>query len=703
MENDPTMKTLLPAVFLYLALTVSAAARDNWELTQVQAMFVQAVAHGDIAKARYLAQLGNIDPNNLNGHTLASHLSNTWWGKAFPALWSDQTFDYVYGELKQDANVTAVGGDRSVFSMMCLGMMGDGTIYTDPNVVFPRAIQRIRRLIAAGAKVTEHEPQKPSARRWQPLPTCLDQYESLQPASPFKQPLLELIDLYLSKGANPNYSYKFNNSERRVPLTVAIRHFDVELLEVLLKHKADIKLTFQAQPPGCNSDARRTSTTDTLLADILEPRDQDVGMAEPFLRAFAAAGGDIATPIFSCRHGTKTLKEMAIDNGQVAYAKMAQQVALVNSLPPDATAPSRVAPQAASPADMMAVLTGIASNQPLKQVYANINSFNEPVEQITINLVPRLTVPCALTVDATRDVSNSRFRGPLDHQRTTFVYDFAKMESVTAAWTTDYEEGLLSALGGGPRKPRNYLEIKLKGKGAACFLDKDGKPTKCGDTYTPFWHIIDTRVTPAQIAGAFQRVRAACRPAVTTTAMSTTDAEAPSDMPMGPRDVIDTANVRATPSRNGALAGTLKVGDRITVDGVSSDQTWFRVAFPGGSGWVLARVLAKSTKIAGNEAQPERVARKSPTVLAACPGTITSVDVEAEAGKYNPPALLAPTSDNGRMENGLINFRAEWTGLGGQNAVLHCRMSGDGERLVDVALPPEVTTCVRANNKVTCF
>lgn len=170
---------------------------------------------------------------------------------------------------------------------------------------------------------------------------------------------------------------------------------------------------------------------------------------------------------------------------------------------------------------------------------------------------------------------------------------------------------------------------------------------------------------------------------------------------LGTRFVSDEANVRATPSR----AGKLSVGDRITVDRESGDHAWLHVTFPGGNGWVLARVLAKSTTPPPSDglstaATPNINTPAALGVLAACPGPVASFDIEAHAGKYNPPALLAPSSDNGQSGS---HLRSEWDELGGQDVVLHCHPKSAPQSVVDVALPSEATRCVSFHDQLTCY
>lgn len=325
------MSILFRIAVLVFLFAVPAHAKE-WRQSQQENMYLQAVADGKLWKARELAGLSNIDPSNIAGHPLVAHLMNQWWNIQRPAVWPDDVFDYVFKELEQDPNAVPENKEHTVFSTFCKGILG--TTPLDTEIVFRRTIERIHLALRRGAKVTEYPVKNRIERESQPLPECLDSYENLRDNSPLKSEFLQLIDLYLAKGANPNYFYNYVNLTRTVPLSVAIRHFDTGLLAVLMNHHANIRLTFDAgMKNSCGHGQRRVSPTDTLITDIALPSDKDVPRAEPFLRAFAAAGGDIKTPIFTCEHETKTLKEMALDRGQTEYARMMMRI---ESNPPTA-------------------------------------------------------------------------------------------------------------------------------------------------------------------------------------------------------------------------------------------------------------------------------------------------------------------------------------------------------------------------------
>lgn len=95
--------------------------------------------------------------------------------------------------------------------------------------------------------------------------------------------------------------------------------------------------------------------------------------------------------------------------------------------------------------------------------------------------------------------------------------------------------------------------------------------------------------------------------------------------------------------------------------------------------------------------------------LASCPGEIRFVQVEADAGKYDPPAYLVPAWDNGKEGKELYS---EWTDVENQNVMLHCHLEHKGVstknvdvplEVVKVPVPAEATKCVRFRNQVSCF
>lgn len=93
--------------------------------------------------------------------------------------------------------------------------------------------------------------------------------------------------------------------------------------------------------------------------------------------------------------------------------------------------------------------------------------------------------------------------------------------------------------------------------------------------------------------------------------------------------------------------------------------------------------------------------------LAACPGKIISVDLEADAGKYNPPALLVPDWDNGKDG---IHLYSEWNNIKEENLVVHCYMEPSGQekpntpiKVIDIKVPKEVNKCMRFRNEFSCF
>lgn len=301
-------------VALLALLAASPGVAREAVPTMAEAAYIQAVAQGQIDKARELATLGGINPHQLAGRPLVSHLTNPWWNIANPAGWSEAIFAYVFDELKQDPNTEALDPNHTVFSKFCNYMTRQNEA---PELVSRRTLARVTKLIAAGAQVSEHPVTDVWMHQAQPLPRCLSELETLYPDSSAltRDNLYKVIALYLANGANPNYEYRHRNSEPSVPLSAAVRRYDVRLLDLLLAHKADLRHIIKLDSQG-----NRSCRTRSILTALPEPRDVDVPVAEPFLRAYAAAGGDILAPVVGC--GQRTLKQAAVELGQLDYARM---------------------------------------------------------------------------------------------------------------------------------------------------------------------------------------------------------------------------------------------------------------------------------------------------------------------------------------------------------------------------------------------
>lgn len=592
-------------------LTFSAFAKTP---SQIEFQLIEAVRQKQFSKSRDLIKLGNINPGDIAGDPLII------WVYKLGGHPDNDVLDFLFGELKQSYDAT-FDGNHTMLRVLC----SDLTNAQDNNA-FNSLVARIISAVTAGANV---QALKNSGKNWasrQPFPTCLSAYDFYRANVERAESILKILDAMIKKGIDVNAYHGV------YAVSTAAKNLDLRLLNFLVSHGAKAISSFPASDISNSFCKSEGLPTNNLIAYMPSPRDSDVNAARQFLLEFIKLGGDIKHPITDvflsgdCKQRKATLKETALGLGQVEYAKMVLSLegaephtgsqAAVDQKASASFKNEHVKPEA-SVADMMTLLIGVASSEPQTQTYTNINSFNEPVQKIKVAVTPRVEGPCTLAVNASRDVLEARTPGPLDHQKTTFIYDFTKLTSVTSTWTTDYEEGALAAIGQGPRKPRKYLEIKLNGAGAACFTDKSSKPTHCSDNFTPYWHVVDTRVTPAKLAAAFQRIKSACNGGATTASVSK---------------------------------------------------------------------------------KPE--ASYGPA-LVECPGTIASVEIEAEAGKFNPPALLAPSSDNGKTGEGFSKFVATWTGLAGQNAVMHCKLPGN--KVVDVAVPAEATACIRSNNQVKCY
>lgn len=546
------MSTLLRITALLILCALPVHAKE-WRQSQQENMYLQAVATNKLWKARELASLSNIDPANIAGHPLVAHLMNQWWNIQRPALWPDDIFNYVFKELEQDPNAVPENKEHTVFSTFCQGMLG--TTPFDTEIVFRRTIERIHIALKRGAKVTEYPARERIEREFQPLPQCLDVYENLRDNSPLKSEFLQLIDLYLAKGANPNYAYNYGNLTRTVPLTVAIRHFDTALLAVLLKHRANIRLTFDVGlKNGCGHGQRRLSPTDTLIADIALPSDKDVPRAEPFLRAFAAAGGDIKTPIFTCEHETRTLKEMALDRGQTEYARMMMRL---ESNPPTGFQPSDrnvhegdvppykilasppateqtlpkppanidalsklmfgtpEAPTATPPtkgvegADMLYALYGFSEFKTYTHNYTFLKPDGSRLTVLTDTFTPTLDDSCHLRVAYSRKetTDGKPFFGS---RETTYLYDFTKMADINVDIIANPANGIAHMVGGTIDDVRPMvISTTAVGPGAKCELGT--QPPTCNAANETITDIHDPDVTPPLLRKAYEVAKVRCK------------------------------------------------------------------------------------------------------------------------------------------------------------------------------------------------
>ena len=532
------MSKLVRIAALLFLFAVPAHAKE-WQPSQQENMYIQAVAAGKLWKARELASLAHIDPANIAGHPLVAHLINPWWNIPRPALWSDDIFNYVFNELEQDPNAVPNGMERTVFSTFCQSMLG--VTPQDTESTFRRTVERIHVALKRGARVTPYPTKNPVWRESQPLPACLGVYEMLPENSPLKSEFLQLIDLYLAKGADPNELY--GNISLYVPLTVAIHHFDTGLLAVLKNHHANFQYTFNTGMKNmCGHGQKRVSPIDTLIADIAAPSDKDVPRAEPFLRAFAAAGGDIKTPIFTCEHETKTLKEMALDNGQTEYARMMMRL---ESNPPTAAdaaklpddfhygghtahdsddlphmmiAPPAVKQPAPGTGDNVTEMTRVLFGRQQAQPFTFKDILHTPSGAVGENLAITFT-PTSDDACKARFKAHAHWALPLlgkqsDHD-TDYVVDFTK----ATRFAITYQPEAFSKHGPPDSQIRNptYVQRKVPfinvwGDNAFCILGFEDFPTHCSSANKPLSLRVDLDFKPDEQQRAFTQLKTRCQP-----------------------------------------------------------------------------------------------------------------------------------------------------------------------------------------------
>lgn len=318
------------------AIVNPAHAQKKQRLERVHYEYINAIQRGDIQKARDLAQLGNIDPNNMAGAPLVSSLfsnNGTWVPMSMPLL-SNESFNYVFRELKQPFNAKLLPhGDQTVFSLMCLNfaqVKGFGTASADKVY---NTIDRIKFAFAQGADPRPLPDIPDHMRDNQPFPSCVTAYLNYRTNPQVRGAILSVLNDYLEKGASPDYDQ---------PVTLAAENYDTELFSLLAAHNVKFGRVFRVRnlPASCMRGGGLTSITkanttdlDTLLGRLPRPKDTDVTVAREFLIAYIEAGGDITekqhrftSPGVRCEHQTETLFERAVGAGQISYAKMVQEL-----------------------------------------------------------------------------------------------------------------------------------------------------------------------------------------------------------------------------------------------------------------------------------------------------------------------------------------------------------------------------------------
>ncbi|HEX2842124.1 hypothetical protein [Hyphomicrobium sp.] len=392
----------ISASCLVFAINASPALAKKSNLTQLHYQYFAAIHQGNITKARELASLGNIDPDNVGGSPLVANLFNSG-GKlpASVAYLSDEAFDYVFKELKQPFNAKMEpGGDQTVFSAMCLAFSRSNMFQPVNFDDVYSTIKRIKFAFSQGADPHPLSGIPDHMRKNQPFPACVREYLRYRHIPQVAGAILSVLNDYLEKGVDPDYQQ---------PIALAAENLDAELFGLLAIHKANFGRVFQVRgniPHACNRGRGLTSITselpqrDTLLGLLPTPKDSEMGPARDFLIAYIEAGGSITEKQNRfglngnrCEHTTSTLFEKAVSNGQVNYAKMVQELekqrVLHKALPFAAANPP--SPQAPSP-----------PAQPLygsRVTTAEINVRDQPA--ITGNLMSTLGPNIAFDIEET--------------------------------------------------------------------------------------------------------------------------------------------------------------------------------------------------------------------------------------------------------------------------------------------------------------
>jgi hypothetical protein len=314
------------------------------QLSQVEYQYIYAIRQNDIAKARTLRKMANIDPTRMSGgRTLIGSVPE--FAGSFLHL-KPAAYDYVVKELKQDLNTPLPGYDGSIFATFCFTLSAYDELHAGRQEEFwQQSIKRINEALDHGARATPLANIPPHAEPGQPLPMCVKAYLAVRHIPARAEDMLNIIQRLIKAGANPNTPVF-----RVLLLARAVETLDVPLLETLVDQGADINATYPAQPGSPCSLPKRV--TNTVLAYVPDPDDRALEPARRFLVAFIRRGGDVLAPRHrsdfsagSCITTAKTLKQRALDRGQVRYAQMVDAIEETQSnLPPKFVNVARSAP-----------------------------------------------------------------------------------------------------------------------------------------------------------------------------------------------------------------------------------------------------------------------------------------------------------------------------------------------------------------------
>ncbi len=359
-------------IVLVVGCVVFGGTAHAQRFTAVELQYLEAIRHGHVDKARDLAKLGGIDPGNIQGQAAISWAPRGGVGLLYLP---PQSYSYLVGELKQSLDAPLWREQRTLFSTMCGYLAFRDDIWND-ELPWMLAIRNLEAAMRAGVKTTEWPGAPQHMRARQPLPECLQAYVRYSRHVLRKHEMMRVLRALIDRGADVNYQYRMDGGGLAYPVFRAAAILDADLLMLLVERGA--RLTFQGGDP--DSTCRLPDhIVNPLVRYMPDPRDEDAARVQTFLTAYMRLGGDIraAGTIRQCGGGrseliVKTLKQRALDAGQLTYARMVQE--LEENAPPatrtrDDPKGTPPAPQArkagAPPAQKVSTTRGLSGSRML--------------------------------------------------------------------------------------------------------------------------------------------------------------------------------------------------------------------------------------------------------------------------------------------------------------------------------------------------